>query len=337
MTTTQLLAEGKTKVIQATDTPGEVLVTFKDDATAFNAAKHAVVAGKGKLNAQISRILFDMLNSHNIPTCYRRPGQEENELIYTALTMIPLEVVIRNVALGSILKRYPLTEGQRFEKPVLELFFKSDTDPLINDEMVETLGLIPPTTTLETLKRITYQINELFVQYFEACGILCADFKLEFGVDADGHLLLGDELSPDNFRFRDLKTGQVLDKDVFRLDLADLATTYEDLLSRLKPDAPATRPAARTTYYGEVIVHSRKNILNPESQTILKSLKNLGFNSVTALEAGKRFAVTLETATMIDAEVQLKAMAERLLANTVIEDYTYSLSLTPPVQDPAHS
>ena len=183
--------------------------------------------------------------------------------------------------------------------------------------------------------RLAYEINEIFVTYFEACGIVCADFKLEFGIDDQGHLVLGDELSPDNFRLRDLKTGDILDKDVFRLDLRDLAETYQDLLTRMEKQPPERAiPKDLRTYEAEVTVTTRKNVLSPESRTVLDAVQSLGASvlpdspvtcNVEALNAGKRFKLTLKAHLMVEAEKYLRAVSDQVLSNPVIEDFQYTI------------
>lgn len=317
---TEILAEGKTKVLRPTSQPEELLVAFKDAATAFNGKKYQEIPGKGTLNARISTLLFELLAENGIASCFVRTGNTPNELVYKRLTMIPLEVVVRNYAYGSIVKRFGFEEGMPFQKPLVEFFHKTDDDPQITEALILELHLVPTEAVLQEIKLLALQINEVFTRHFEARGIRCADFKLEFGLDKDGNLLLGDELSPDNFRLRDTNTGAVLDKDVFRLDLADLAETYKGLLARL--EQPAPEAAARLkTYQAEVYVHSRKNILNPESKAILEGCHTLGYGNVKALGAGKRFTIKVEAHNLVEAERLLNQLAETVLSNPVIEDY----------------
>ncbi len=321
---TEILAEGKTKVLRPTSQPDEVLVSFKDAATAFNGKKYQEIPGKGALNAKISTLLFELLAAKGIPSCFLRAGSTATELVYKRLTMIPLEVVVRNYAYGSIVKRFGFDEGMAFQKPLVEFFHKTDDDPQITEDLILELNLVPTEAVLDLIKRVALQINEVFVSHFEARGIRCADFKLEFGLDKNGVLLLGDELSPDNFRLRDVKTGAVLDKDVFRLDLADLAETYQALLARLEESAPE-QPAKTQTYQAEVYVQSRKNILNPESKAILEGMHTLGYGNVQALAAGKRFVIKVTAQSLLEAEQQVKKLAETVLSNPVIEDYELRL------------
>jgi phosphoribosylaminoimidazole-succinocarboxamide synthase len=317
---TEILAEGKTKILRPSSQADEILVAFKDAATAFNGKKYAEIPGKGELNAKISTLLFQLLESNGIGTCFIRPGSQTNELVYQPLTMIPLEVVVRNYAYGSIIKRFEFEEGMAFHKPLVEFFHKKGEDPQITEDLILEMNLVPTESVLESIKLMSLQINEIFVPFFAARGIRCADFKLEFGLDKHGALLLGDELSPDNFRLRDTQTGAVLDKDVFRLDLADLAETYRTLLTRMEASV-SPEAARKQTYQGEVFVHSRKNILNPESKAILEGLQALGYTNVQSLNAGKRFTIKLEAASLVEAEQQLRKLAETVLSNPVIEDY----------------
>lgn len=327
MTISTLLAEGKTKILQASPEPDTLKVTFKDTATAFNAQKKAEVVGKGELNAAISALLFERLESEGLPTCFIRRGKHSNELIYQRLTMIPLEVVVRNFTYGSLVKRFGLEEGAPLHKPLVEFFFKSADDPLISEDVILELNLVPTEQVLTAIKRFALQVNEVLTPYFASCGIRCADFKLEFGFDSNGRLVLGDELSPDNFRLRDFKTGSVLDKDIFRLDLGDLAEAYQTLLNRLQDAGPSPEKKPQQTYTGEIFVSSRKNILNPESKAILESLHAMGFTQVTHLNAGKRFTLQIQAGSLLEAERQLRRLAETVLSNPVIEDYTVNLKV----------
>lgn len=317
---TDILAEGKTKILQATQQPEMLSVTFKDAATAFNGKKYQEIPGKGALNARISALLFQLLQSHGILTCFVQTGSHPGELIYRRLTMIPLEVVVRNYAYGSIVQRFALEEGTPFHKPLVEFFHKSAHDPQITEDLILEFNLVPTEGVLQTIKRLALQINEVFVPYFEACGIRCADFKLEFGLTKEGQVVLGDELSPDNFRLRDVQTGAVLDKDVFRLDLADLRETYQGLLNRLEAASQTLKTVSRI-YTAEVYVHSRKNILNPESKAILDALQARGYSSLQTLSTGKRFTLKVEAPSLLVAEQTLKQLAETVLSNPVIEDY----------------
>ena len=329
---THPVLEGKSKILRPAEQPDTFRVTFKDAATAFNGKKFAEIPGKGALNARISSILFSLLNRYGLPTCFVGQGASENELLYRSLKMIPLEVVVRNIALGSLCKRFGIEEGKPLNQPLIEFFLKDDAanDPQITDEMIAELGLLPSEVSLDRLKELAFAINEIFVAYFTTLGIRCADFKIEFGLDAQNALAIGDELSPDNFRLRDAQTGQVLDKDVFRLELADLVTTYNQLLERMNglPADADLSFGGPWAYQAQVFVKSRKNVLSPESKAIFDALKTLGYDDVTHLNAGRYFEVNLTACCQVEAEKQLTAMTESLLANPVIEDFRWSIRRT---------
>lgn len=334
-TVSAVIKEGKAKILEEGSQPGQLKVTFKDVATAFNGGKFSEIPGKGKLNATISAILFDLLNKQGLNTCFVEKA-DDTALIYNTLTMIPLEVVVRNVAYGSICKRYGLAEKTEFTPPLIEYFLKDDSlnDPAITPDVIEALDILPDEVSLDKLELKALQINEVFVQLFESIGICCADFKLEFGLDDNNNIVLGDELSPDNFRLRDMATEQVLDKDVFRLDLADLVETYTQLKARLDK-APDFKFTESKTYVATVTVQSRENILNPESKAILTSLNNIGYSNIEEVRAGKQFNLTLSATSLIDAEQQLKIIASDILSNPVIEDCDYMLMPVPDFTDEA--
>jgi phosphoribosylaminoimidazole-succinocarboxamide synthase len=321
--------EGKTKLLKAIpEAPEELLVTFKDSATAFNALKVAQYAGKGSLNAQISACLFAGLETLGIPTCYLGKGPETNQLRYRHLSMIPIEVIVRNQAFGGFCKRYPLTpQGTRFPSPVVEFFWKDDAagDPLLSEAAVAALNLLPHSVSLQTLRNQALTLNEIFLALFQQVGIDCADFKLEFGLDSSGALRLADELSPDGFRLRDSQTGQVLDKDVFRQDLAELLPTYQQVWQRLQAasweEAVLFPSSPLQTYQAELRVFPSPHILSPETRTIEQGLQTLGFSSVQEVRSQKRFLVTLKATHRLQAQQQFEKMALEFLSNPVIESY----------------
>lgn len=324
LTPISALKEGKTKILSSVaGQPQWLQVLFKDRATAFNAQKEAWVEGKGALNAKLSAKLFSLLEQAGLPTCFLQTTAQPNVLIYQALSMIPVEVVVRNVALGSLCQRLPFyQQGQRLNRPVVEFFLKSDEagDPPLPEDVIEEQGYLPAGVTLQQLKLKALQANELLCTLFEAQGIVCADFKLEFGVNAQGQLLLADELSPDNFRLRDAATGQILDKDVFRLEVGDLGETYAQLWQRLE-HAQLPESLSLQGYQLVLSVAYKPNVLHPESRAVLSALESLGHHGVTQLHAGRRFELTLRATSLLAAEKQALLMCEQLLANPVIEAY----------------
>ena len=205
---------------------------FKDDATAFDGGKKAKFKGKGWLNAQISAHIFRVLEEKGVKTHFIGVAGD-NRLIVERLDMYPLEVVVRNIVAGSLKKRLPLDEGTELREPIVELYYKDDSlhDPMINRYHARVLGISE--VELKEIERIALKVNDILRKYFAERGIILVDFKLEFGKNGRGEIVLGDEISPDTCRFWDAKTGESLDKDVFRFDRGDLIRAYEELYRRL--------------------------------------------------------------------------------------------------------
>jgi len=229
----KLLYEGKAKQIFATEDPEQVLVRYKDTATAFDGKKKAVLAGKGELNNRISAILFTYLADQGIPNHFLKRISATEQLV-KRVTIIPLEVVVRNRIAGSLAKRFGLPEGQQLQRPVLEFYYKNDAlhDPLMNEDHIAMLQLAEP-DQVEQIKEIALQVNQLLSGFFSERQIDLVDFKLEFGLDHQQQVLLADEISPDTCRFWEKGTGRKLDKDRFRRDLGQVLESYEEILQRL--------------------------------------------------------------------------------------------------------
>lgn len=227
------LYEGKAKKIFKTDDETKMIVHYKDDATAFNGEKKDTIAEKGVLNNTITAIIFEMLEKAGVKTHFIEKLNDREQLCQK-VDIIPLEVIVRNEAAGSMAKRYGLEEGTPLKVTVLELSYKRDDlgDPLMNDYHAVAMGI----TTFEELKdiySIASQVNDLLKAFFLKLGIKVIDFKLEFGKQS-GEIYLADEISPDTCRFWDIETGKKLDKDVFRRNLGNLTDTYKELLERLE-------------------------------------------------------------------------------------------------------
>ena len=229
-----LLYEGKAKQVYSTEDPEVLRVYFKDDATAFNGKKFASIQNKGRLNNTIAARLFTYLESQNVPTHFIRRLSEREQLV-RRVSIIPLEVIVRNRAAGSMAKRLGIREGASLRTTVLELSYKNDElgDPLINDTQAVAIGLTTFSRLEEIFRRAT-KVNLLLKELFGSMGIELIDFKLEFGMAADGALLLADEISPDTCRFWDAETGEKMDKDRFRRDLGGVTEGYEEVLRRLE-------------------------------------------------------------------------------------------------------
>jgi len=225
--------EGKAKKVFKTDDANLYVIEYKDDATAGNGAKKGTIQGKGVINNKMTVVLFKMLEEKGIPTHFVKM-LSDNEQLVKAVTIFPLEVIIRNTAAGSMSKRVGVPEGTVLEEPIFEFSYKNDdyNDPLINDDYAVALKL----ATREEVGRIrelTLKINEILKAYFLERGINLIDFKIEFGKTSDGQIVLADEISPDTCRFWDVKTGKKLDKDRFRQDMGDIEEAYQEMLKRV--------------------------------------------------------------------------------------------------------
>jgi phosphoribosylaminoimidazole-succinocarboxamide synthase len=228
-----LLYEGKAKRIYATNEEGLVWVEYKDSATAFNGEKKAEITGKGRLNNEITSLIFEKLKEKGIPSHFIKRLSETEQLV-RKVTIIPLETVVRNRAAGSFAKRFGMEEGTILKRPIVEFYYKDDVlgDPLVTDDHIELLGLATKEESNE-LKEKALKVNEVLTELLAKAGVKLIDFKLEFGRDASGHILLADEISPDTCRLWDAETNQKLDKDLFRRDLGNLTDAYETILEKL--------------------------------------------------------------------------------------------------------
>ncbi|WP_188397373.1 phosphoribosylaminoimidazolesuccinocarboxamide synthase [Sporomusa sp. GT1] len=229
---TKPMYEGKAKQVFATENPDELLVYFKDDATAFNGEKRGTIGNKGVLNNKISTFFFNLLSEKGIPHHFIKM-LSEREMLVKKLDILPVEVVVRNIAAGSLAKRIGWEEGRKLPSTVIELYYKDDKlgDPLINNYHIKALGLASP-EQVETLEAYALKINEILSAFLKDKKLELIDFKLEFGVHK-GEVLLGDEISPDTCRFWDSETGQKLDKDRFRRDLGNVEEAYQEVLRRI--------------------------------------------------------------------------------------------------------
>lgn len=230
----ELLYEGKAKKVYKTDDQEKVIVQFKDDATAFNGKKKGRISRKGIINTAISNIFFDLLEEKGIPT-HLIEVIAEDEVLVRKLEIVPVEVVMRNIAAGSLSKRLGLEEGTVLNRPVLELYYKNDQlgDPMINEYHVYAEELATE-EEINEIERLAFKINEILLDYLKLKGIDLVDFKLEFGKDNDGKMYLADEISPDTCRFWDSESREKLDKDRFRRDLGKVEDAYQEILNRLR-------------------------------------------------------------------------------------------------------
>lgn len=224
--------EGKAKKVYATDEQDVVIVSYKDDATAFNGLKKGTIAGKGVVNNKVSNHFFRLLESKGIPTHYIEQISDR-ETAVRKVEIVPVEVIIRNKAAGSFSKRMGVAEGTQLKCTILEYSYKNDelADPFINSYYIRALGLASD-EEMEKIREYSFKTNEALCEYLNGFGIELIDFKLEFG-RYKGEIILADEISPDTCRFWDMATGKKLDKDRFRRDLGDVEEAYREIISRL--------------------------------------------------------------------------------------------------------
>ena len=227
------LYEGKAKKVFATNDPDLVIVDYKDDATAFNGEKKGTIAGKGVINNKMTNFMFKMLEKEGVPT-HLVEEISDRETIVKKVSIVPLEVIIRNVAAGSFSKRMGVEEGKQLLCPILEYSYKNDDlgDPFINDYYALALG-IATKEELDTIAKYAFKVNEFMVKFFKGLNIDLIDFKIEFGKTSDGTIILADEISPDTCRFWDSTTHEKLDKDRFRRDMGGVEEAYQEIMKRL--------------------------------------------------------------------------------------------------------
>ena len=229
----QQLYEGKAKKVYATADENLYIVSYKDDATAFNGLKKGTIAGKGVINNRMSNMMMQMLEKEGVPTHFVKELSDRDTLV-KKVSIVPLEVIIRNVSAGSFAKHYGVKEGIVFDAPTIEFSYKNDElgDPLLNRYHALALKLATA-EEIDTIEKYAFKVNEVLKAYFLKLNITLVDFKLEFGRLSDGTIVLADEISPDTCRFWDVNTGEKLDKDRFRRDLGGVEDAYNEVMRRL--------------------------------------------------------------------------------------------------------
>lgn len=229
-----LLYEGKAKKIFQGPEKNQRVMYFKDDATAFNNLKKASIDTKGILNLKIATHIFNYLGENGIESHFIKT-LSDREMLVKAVTIIPLEVVVRNIAAGNLCKRLGIAEKTKIEPSLVEFYYKKDElgDPILTDDHIQMMKIAVP-QDIQILKTTALKINQLMIDYFKKLGIILVDFKIEFGKDEKGNILLADEISPDSCRLWDSKTMEIMDKDLFRKDLGGLTEAYTEVLKRME-------------------------------------------------------------------------------------------------------
>lgn len=233
MEKTTKLYEGKAKKVYATNDPDLVIVSYKDDATALDGLKKGTITGKGVINNRMSNYLCRLLEKHGVPTHFVEE-LNDRETVVKKVSIVPLEVIIRNISAGSFAKRYGVEEGIVFAEPTIEFSYKNDDlhDPLINSYHALALGLATK-KEIEEIKAMAFKVNDILKEYFLSLNVKLVDFKLEFGRLKDGTIILADEISPDTCRFWDADTNEKLDKDRFRRDMGGVEDAYNEMMKRV--------------------------------------------------------------------------------------------------------
>ena len=233
MTKKEQLYEGKAKKVFTTDDPELLIVSYKDDATAFNGLKKGTISGKGVINNRMSNLMMQQLEKKGVPTHFVEELNDRETLV-KKVSIVPLEVIIRNIAAGSFSKRYGVEEGFLFDEPTIEFSYKNDElgDPLLNEYHALAMKLATK-EAIETIKKYAFCVNDFLIDFWKKCGVTLVDFKLEFGKLSDGSIVLADEISPDTCRLWDIKTGEKLDKDRFRRDMGGVEEAYQEIMKRL--------------------------------------------------------------------------------------------------------
>ena len=233
----ELINRGKVKSVYTTDNPEEVIIEFRDDMTAGDGERKEVMNNKGAYNAIISTKIFKVLEENGVETQFV-DLPEPNVMIAKKLDMIPIEVIVRNIATGSLVRKYPISDGTRLDPPIVQMDFKADEyhDPMLNDSIIKALG-IATQDEIDVLTEKALKINEVLTEFFGDVGIILVDFKVEFGKDNDGNILLGDEISPDGCRLWDSETLEMLDKELFRKGKDnEVMDAYVEVYNRIIPD-----------------------------------------------------------------------------------------------------
>ncbi len=328
--------EGKAKILYEGPEPGTLVQHFKDDATAYNNQKHAQIEGKGVLNNRISEFIFQNLNAIGVPTHFIRRLNMREQLI-REVEIIPLELVVRNVAAGSLSKRLGMEEGVQLPRSIIEFYYKNDElgDPMVSEEHITAFGWASP-QEIDDMMSLALRVNDFLTGLFLGVGIRLVDFKIELGRLYEGEMMrivVADEISPDSCRLWDMKSGEKLDKDRFRRDMGGLVEAYQEVARRLgimtgNEFEPALRPRpgqVSGAMKANVTVTLKTGVLDPQGKAIEGALHSLGFDGVENVRQGKLIELEIPETDREAARRQVEEMCEKLLANTVIESYRIEL------------
>jgi phosphoribosylaminoimidazole-succinocarboxamide synthase len=309
---------GKVKTVETLDDE-KVRIIFHDDITAGDGEKKDNIVGKGALNLKISTILLNLVEKAGVPH-HQLKLESNTTIIARKLKIQPIEVVIRNVIAGSFARRYGFEEGTDLEIPLVEFFVKDDElhDPLIDADVIVKRRIVSQ-ELLDLMKARAIQVNKALVPYFKAAGMILVDFKLEFGLDKDGHLYLGDEISADSMRVWDINTREKLDKDRFRRDLGDVLAGYQAIIDRLEGIKDYNQKPVPIT--AEITIRPKNGVTNPSGDVTKRTLVNAGIKGITSVQMGKIVTITFNDTTDRDWINQLHSVSQNIITNPLIEQY----------------
>ncbi len=313
----RIIYEGKAKKIYATGAENLVLMVFKDEATALDGAKKGIIENKGIMNNRISNLLYEVLEQNGIETHLVKPVDDRSVLV-KKMDMVPLEVVVRNVVAGSLVKRLGKPEGTELKSTVVEYYYKDDAlhDPMVNQCHIKAMGWAQP-EHLKEMQARALAVNTILKELFAQINIILVDFKLEFGF-YEGRIVLGDEISPDSCRLWDRKSLEKLDKDRFRRDMGQESEAYREVMVRLEKYM-ANRRGNRLK--ARVYITLKPGVLDPQGEAVKKSLHVLGYEEVEEVRMGKFIELGLQSRDKSAAKREVEELSHKLLANPVIEDY----------------
>lgn len=317
-----ILYEGKAKKVYKTNNDNELRLEYLDQATALNGKKKEQVVGKGALNNQITSRIFDYLTRKKIRHHWLKQLSETEQLVQ-AVEIIPLEVVVRNVATGSFTRRLGVEEGVGLTPPLIEFYFKEDTldDPLVTEEHIRFLKLATD-DEIQVIKKEALKINQVLQLLFKEMDLKLIDFKLEFGKNKAGTILLADEVTPDTCRLWDSATNASYDKDLFRKDLGDIIPVYQEILQRLEN---RVKKEDKKMYQVNVYVSYKDSVLDPQAEVITEAMNHLEKGTIKNLKIGKQFDFSIDATDLATAEKQVDQLCDQLLANVTMESYEFSV------------
>ncbi len=310
--------EGKVKSVEILE-GGKALVHFRDDITAGDGAKRDNLHGKGTINCKTSAFIFQRLEKAGIPTHFIEQV-DENTILARALEILPIEVVVRNIAAGSFCRRYGYEQGFMFNSPVVEFFYKDDElhDPLISKDVILKLGLATQ-LEVEWMESVALRVNSVLSSLFKESGLILVDFKIEIGKDAEGKLYVADEISGDSIRVWDAETHEILDKDRFRKGLGEVVKNYEEIWRRISSvqSDPDLEP-----FLLQIEIIPKASVPNPSGEVVKRGIVNLGSETIETVVVGKTISLKYPSEILAgDWRRQLSNICLSFLSNPLIEDY----------------